>query len=101
VRLSKSTYPHVVSERRAFAIYDARVVFSVDLDDGAIESADVYADTLRHFDTGFTFRPATTNDWRRLQALTHALVWRHRAVTRLRWVDDEDPRPGRGPSVDK
>ena len=77
-----------MSERCAYVIYDAKVVFTVDLDSGRVESADAYANSLRHFDTGFSFKPGSAAEWLRLQLEARSLIGAHRPMLPLRWNDE-------------
>lgn len=75
--------------RRAYAVYDARVVFTVDLASGRVELADLYAESLEHFDTGLDTSPGSPEGWAHWQRAARASVSRFLAHglddARLRW----------------
>jgi hypothetical protein len=78
--------------RRAYAVYDARVVFSVDLEQGRVELAELYTESLEHFDTGLDHSPGSTEGWARWQGKAQQIVGRFLADgpndAPLRWNTD-------------
>jgi hypothetical protein len=71
---------------RAYVIYSASVVFTVDLDAERTESAEVYADTLAHLDTGLAEPGAA--DWRHLHEAARRVVERDPRSVELVWSDE-------------
>ena len=57
----------------AYVIYDARVVFTVDLENDVIQSAEVYTEPLAHLDTGLA-EGATPGEMERLHQRARSLV---------------------------
>jgi hypothetical protein len=57
----------------AYVIYDARVVFAVDLENDVIQSAEVDAESLAHVDTGLA-EDATPTVMQRLHQRARSLV---------------------------
>jgi hypothetical protein len=71
---------------RAYVIYSASIVFTVDLDSGRTESAEVYADTLDHLDTGLA-EPAPV-DWVQLHREARMIVERNPRRAAVAWSDE-------------
>ena len=62
--------------RRAHAVYEARVVFSVDLEQGRVELAALYTESLEHFDTGLDRSPGSAEGWAHWQGQAQQIVSR-------------------------
>ena len=60
--------------RRAYAVYDARVVFTVDLESGWVELAELYTESLAHFDTGLDVSPGSPAGWAHCQGQAQEIV---------------------------
>jgi hypothetical protein len=79
--------------RRAHAVYDARVVFSVDLEQGCVELAELYTESLEHFDTGLDRSPGSAEGWARWQGKAQQIVGRFLADglndAPLRWNTEQ------------
>jgi hypothetical protein len=79
--------------RRAHAVYDARVVFSVDLEQGRVELAELYTESLEHFDTGLDRSPGSAEGWARWQGKAQQIVGRFLADglndAPLRWNTEQ------------
>jgi hypothetical protein len=71
---------------RAYVIYSASVVFTVDLDAQRTESAEIYADTLSHLDTGLAEPGAA--DWQRLHEVARRVVEQDPRCAALAWSDE-------------
>jgi hypothetical protein len=71
----------------AYVIYDARVVFTVDLERDVIKSAEVYAEPLTHIDTGLS-EQATPAETERLHQHARALVEADPTAAPLVWTNE-------------
>ena len=74
--------------KHAYVIYDARVVFTVDLEHDVIESAEIYAKSLEHVDTGLS-EQATRSESERLHQRARALVEADPTVAPLVWTNED------------
>lgn len=70
--MSEKTNP----PRRAYAVYDARIVFSVDLEQARVELVELYTESLEHFDTGLDHSPGSAEGWARWQGKAQQIVSR-------------------------
>lgn len=71
----------------AYVIYDARVVFTVDLEHDVIQSAEVYAGSLAHIDTGLA-EETTAAEMERLHQRARSLVEADPTAAPLVWTNE-------------
>jgi hypothetical protein len=71
---------------RAYVIYNVALVFTIDLEAGCVESAEVDAGTLAHLDTGLAERSPA--NWRRLHDEARAIVERDPRQVDVAWSDE-------------
>ena len=70
-----------------------RVVFTVDLESGRVELAELYTESLEHFDTGLDRSPGSAEGWARWQGKAQQIVGRFLADglndAPLRWNTEQ------------
>lgn len=75
-------YPSTVL---GYVVYEALVIFTVDLEKGQVVSVEVCADDMTHVDTGLD--QAAPRDWRRLHAEARALVEQQPKGAQPHWAE--------------
>lgn len=71
---------------RAYVIYNVALIFTVDLEAGRVESAEVDAGTLAHLDTGLA--ESSPPNWQRLHDEARAIVERDPRRAGVTWSDE-------------
>jgi len=71
---------------RAYVIYTASVVFTVDLNGKRIEAAEIYSNTLDHLDTGL--EEQSPSDWAKLHQEARSIVERNPRAAPVVWSDE-------------
>jgi hypothetical protein len=74
--------------KQAYVIYDVRVVFTVDLEREVIESAEIYAKSLEHVDTGLS-EQVSRSELERLHQRARSLVEADPTRAPLIWTNED------------
>lgn len=75
--------------QRAYVVYEGSVVFTVDLESGIVECAELYSSTLKHIDTGLAEQPNSPSEWLPLHARARDLVDTEPRAAPLCWSGED------------
>jgi hypothetical protein len=71
--------------KMAHVLCHAKVYFLVNLETGQVETAELFANSLAHFDTGLDASPGGAEDWQQWQKKAQAIVARNGLSAPLLW----------------